>query len=76
MKKIEPGIERRNSRMSYKRSYQELIQLIRKERQKKEEMMQDIMRIWSVARKERKLYQELKNELKTSQEEVRGIEEN
>ena len=62
--------------MNYKRSYQELIQLIRKERQKKEEMMQDIMRIWSVAWKERKLYQELKNELKTSQEEVREIEEN
>jgi site-specific DNA-adenine methylase len=62
--------------MNYKRSYQKLIQLISKERQEKEEIMQDIIRIWSVARKERKLYQELKNELKTSQEEVRGTKEN
>jgi UDP-2,3-diacylglucosamine pyrophosphatase LpxH len=61
--------------MNYKNLCHKLIQLIRKKRQEKEEIMQDIVRIWRIARKERNLFQEIIDELRERQEEYHEIRE-
>jgi hypothetical protein len=62
--------------MNYKSLCQKLIELVRKERQQKEALIKDIWRIWNLARREKKLYQDMINELRESREESRGRGDN
>jgi hypothetical protein len=62
--------------MNYRNLCQKLIELVRKERQQKEALIKDIWRIWNLARREKKLYEDMINELRGSQEESPGRGDN
>jgi phage host-nuclease inhibitor protein Gam len=58
--------------MNYRNLCQKLIELVRKERQQKEALIKDIWRIGNLARREKKLYEAMIDELREGQEESRG----